>query len=489
MRLVEHDTTLTQVVPMTHHVFTVALAVVLTFTGVSAAAQSKPNTSGVERAVQKVLNADELKKSKVGIYAIDVETNDVVYAMNEDGTFNPASNMKIFTGALALEQLGPGHVFTTRVAGNVKGDAIDGPIYLIGGGDPLLMWEDLLKLASELRALGVAKVTGGIIVDDTAFASGFTPPGFDQKKEDASFRAPIGAASLNYNAQTVVVRPGAPGQDAVVYPLPPNDYTRINTSVTTSSGTRAALTASATADGEFTKFSVRGKIGENAKPEYVRKRIDNPSLFTGSAFKVALRSVGIEVGDDLKTGKASGVRTLVEHTSPPVAYIVFLMNKWSNNFIAEMLFQHISASGGPSDVKKSPAVMEAFVRDMGIPTKGFKSFNGSGLYKGNLLTPRQVVELLDRMVDRPVYPEFSASLPIAGTDGTLSGRLGKAVTRGTLRGKTGSLNEVTALAGYLTTKSGRTLAYAILINDPPVPAWQLRRMQDEVAEALAGLDN
>lgn len=466
-----------------------AATLVLTLAATPVFAQNKPNTAGVDRAIQQVLKADHLQKSKVGIYAIDVETNDVVFAMNEDDSFNPASNMKIFTGAAALDVLGSAHVFTTRVAGNLRGDTIDGPIYLVGGGDPLLMWEDLLKLASELHAIGVRTVTGGVVVDDSAFASGFTPPGYDQKSEDAAYRAPVGAASVNYNAQTLVVRPGASGKDAIVYPLPPNDYTRVNATVSTASGTRSALKAAATADGDHTKITLSGTIGVNAKPEYVRKRIDNPSLFTGSVFKHALRSVGIDVGDDLKTAKAAGVRTLVEHTSPPVAYMVFLMNKWSNNFIAEMLFLHIANTKGPSDVKKSPAVMEKFVKDAGINTKGFKSFNGSGLYTGNLLTPQQVVELLDVMVDRPAYPEFSASLPVAGTDGTLSGRLAKASTRGTLRGKTGSLNDVTALAGYLTTKSGRTLAYAILINDPPVRAWNLRRMQDEIAEALAGLDN
>ena len=133
-------------------------------------------------------------------------------------------------------------------------------------------------------------------------------------------------------------------------------------------------------------------------------------------------------------------------------------------------------------------MVEAFAKKVGIDGAGFTSKNGSGLYNGNQLTPRQIVTLLDYMADRPTYPEFGAALAIAGQDGTLRSRLGKGPARGTLRGKTGTLNDVTALAGYLETRSGRRVAYAILINDPPVKAWHLRRVQDELAEALVAYD-
>lgn len=467
------------------------LATICLFLALTPAAYAqKLDTSGVDRAVQKVMAFDALQKSKVGIVAVDVETNELVYAMNADEPFNPASNMKLLTAAAALETMGPEHVFVTRLGAKGDGPTIDGPLYLEGGGDPLLMWEDLLAMASELKALGVTKITGGVVVDDSAFGGGFTPPGFDQKDEDASYRAPVGAASLNYNSQTVVVRPGAKsGDPARFYLLPPNDNVQIENKISTAAGTRAKIGSKAVADGDGTKITLTGSIGQNAEAQYVRKRIDNPTLFSGSAMLAALRAAGIEAEGPVKAGKRpNGAKTLVMHESPSLAYVVFLMNKWSNNFLAEMLFKMVGSGGKTADASRSPAFVEKFLSKAGVKTKGFKSLNGSGLYTGNLITPRQIVELLDWMVDQPTYPEFAASLPTAGRDGTLAKRLANPITRNTLRGKTGTLNEVTALSGYLRTKSGRTLAYAVLINDPPVRAWTLRRVQDELAEALAGFD-
>ncbi len=449
----------------------------------------KLDTSGIDSAMKKVLAFDALQKSKVGIYAVDVGTNEVVYSLNADQAFNPASNMKLVTAATALETMGPEHVFITRLGAKGDGSTID-TVYLSGEGDPLLMWEDLLRLASELRAMGVTKVTGGVVVDDSAFSSGFMPPGYDQKDEDASYRAPVGAVSVNYNAQTVVVRPGLKsGDKARVHLIPPNDHVEIVNNVTTAAGTRAKVGAKSETSGNGTKITLSGSIGQNSEAEHVRKRIDNPTLFSGSAMLTALRTAGIDVDGTVSAGKRpNGVKTLVYHESPPLAYVVFLMNKWSNNFMAEMLYRMVAAAGKPADAARSAAFTEKFLSKAGISTTGFKSLNGSGLYTGNEITPRQLVELLDWMTERSTYPEFASSLPAAGRDGTLAKRLGKSITRDTLRGKTGTLNDVTALSGYLVTKSGRTLAYAVLINDPPVRAWTLRRVQDELAEALAGFD-
>lgn len=466
-------------------------AILLLFALSSPAYAQKVDTSTVDAAMKKVLSFEHLQKSKVGIYAIDVKTGDVIYTLNEDESFNPASNMKIVTAAVALETLGPEHIFVTRLAAQGgPSQTINGPVYLEGAGDPLLMWEDLLAMASELGALGVTTIKGDIVVDDSAFADGFTPPGFDQKDEDASYRAAVGAASVNYNAQTVVVRPGIKaGDPARIHLLPPNDHVEVVNDTKTGAGTRAKIAAKAEPNGNGTRITLSGTIGQNAEAQYVRKRIDNPTLFTGHVLRAALRTAGIAVEGEVKAGKRpGGARTLVQHESPPLAYTVFLMNKWSNNYLAEMLYRHISANGKPADAARSPAFVTKFLERAGLSTKGFTSFNGSGLYAGNTITPRQLGELLRWMVDRPTYPEFAAALAVAGRDGTLQSRLGKPITRGLLRGKTGTLNEVTALSGYLTTKSGRTLAYVLFINDPPVRAWTLRRVQDELAEALAAMD-
>ncbi len=469
-----------------------ALFLALLFVGTPAFAQEKADTKDLEKRIEKILKVKELRKSDVGIYAKDVDSDEVLYAHDADESFNPASNMKLVTAAVALEKVGPEFVFGTRLsAEKVQNGVVKGPIYLKSEGDPYLLWEDLLSWASELKAQGIDEVEDGIVVDDTEFADGFIPPGYDQKDEDASYRAPIGAVSLNFNSQTVVIRPGdRQGDAATAYLLPPNDHVKLVNKVRTRNGRSQRISASSKADGDATRIVVRGVIGDRAEPAYVRKRIDNPSLFTGSAMKKALELAGIEVSGEVRRGtRPDGTKTLHYHRSRSLAYMVFLMNKWSNNFMAEMLYRFIGRGDGPAKTERSREVVNAYFENAGIDTKGFTTFNGSGLYDGNEITPRQIVELLDFMYDRPTYPEFAAALAVAGRDGTLSKRLEAAETRGTLRGKTGTLNNVTALSGYMQTKSGRWVAYSILINDPPVRAWRLRRVQDEIAEAIAAFEN
>lgn len=457
-----------------------------------ALAQEKTNTKELENRIEKLLKVKELRKSDVGIYARDVKTDEVLYTHDADESFNPASNMKLVTAAVALEKVGPEFVFGTRLsAEGVTNGVVKGPLYLKGEGNPLLLWEDLLAWASELKAQGITEIEDGIVVDDTEFAGGFIPPGYDQKDEDASYRAPIGAVSLNFNAQTVVIRPGdRKGDAATAYLLPPNDHVKLVNKVRTGSGRRQRISASSEPDGDGTRIEIRGVIGDRAEPTRVRKRIDNPSLFTGSALKKALELAGIKVSGEVRRGeRPEGTRTLHYHRSRSLAYIVFLMNKWSNNFMAEMLYRFLGHGDEPATTERAREVVNAYLQNAGIDTKGFTTFNGSGLYDGNEITPRQIGELLDYIYDRPIYPEFASALAVAGRDGTLGKRLEDSSTRGTLRGKTGTLNNVTALSGYMQTRSGRWVAYSILINDPPVRAWRLRRLQDEIAEAIAEFDH
>lgn len=477
--------------PMRQLVLVIALSLLLPT--VAFAQDRAPDTKALDNEMARILKLDQLQKSRVGIHAVDVETGEILYSRNADEAFNPASNMKLVTAAAALERLGPEFVWVTRVSarGVSEDGTVEGPLYLKGEGDPLLMWEDLLAFAGQLRAQGVTSVPDGIVVDDTEFAGDFIPPGFEQKDEDAAYRAPMGAVSLNYNAQTVVVRPGAKtGDPAVAYLMPPNESVDLVNRVKTSSGTRARIGGKSETDGDGTRITITGSIGARADAQTVRKRIDNPSLFAGTALKKALALAGIDAVGEVRRGeRPTGTKTLVYHESMPLAHAVFLMNKWSNNFIAEMLYRKLGHDDGPATTEAARKAVEAFVARAGAGGDGFRSKNGSGLYDGNQLTPKQIVTLLDYMVDRPTYPEFASALAVAGQDGTLRSRLGKGGARGTLRGKTGTLNNVTALSGYLTTRSGRQVAYAILINDPPVKAWHLRRVQDELAEALVSYDH
>ena len=436
-----------------------------------------------------------MAQAKVGVHVVDLHTGQQLYARDAEALYNPASNMKLITSAAAIDLFGPAHTFSTTLrAERVEGSVIPGDLYLEGTGEGFLLYEDVLDWGSSLRQQGIERVEGDLVVGDGPFQGGeYLPPGFEQKQEDASYRSAIGAVSVNFNAVTVRVEPGASIGDAVRVTLdPPNDYVTLQVTAKTISGKsdRVAIASEPKDQGEGTIIRVEGSLGASAKAKSARKRIDNPPRFAGSVLKGALETMGIEVKGGVRAGerpRGASVE-LVSHGSEPLPELLMAMNKWSNNFMAEQLFRalgtHASAGAERGSWAGSAAVLRAFLESVGLkPDVDFTIKNGSGLYDGNGLSPSAITRVLAHMDAHRWGVEYIASLAIGGVDGTLAGRF-KGPHAGAIRGKTGTLNEVSALSGYVNTKGGRRLAVSILINDPPRFAWTYRAQQDAIAEAL-----
>ncbi|MBA2664633.1 MAG: D-alanyl-D-alanine carboxypeptidase/D-alanyl-D-alanine-endopeptidase [Bradymonadaceae bacterium] len=443
----------------------------------------------VVRTIDAALVGPELLGAKIGIHAVDVATGEIVYSRNADVGMNPASNIKLITAAAVLDVLGPQYTFTTHLlAQKTEGGQVKGDLFVKGDGEAFLLFTDVLGWAGQLRQLGITRVDGDLVIDDLYFDGGYMPPGFDQKDSDASYRAPIGAVSVNFNAITLVVDPAKPGEPARIRLDPPNAHVQVVNNARTNKGSQARVNAIARGDAERTVVTVTGTIGELATAVSIRKRIDHPPLFAGEVFKSALEMVGIEVVGTVRTGRApKDARTLVSHTSQPMGNLVSAMNKWSNNFMAEQLLRVLgSSSATASTWTASLGVAAAFLQRAGMAPGSYSLLNGSGLYDGNTVSARQFVQLLRYMRDHRYAPEFFASLSITGVDGTLSQRLKNTPLAGNMRAKTGTLNHVCTLSGYLYTKSGRLLAYSIMFNDTPQLAWNYRKHQDAIVMALYG---
>lgn len=440
-----------------------------------------PNTQALRKEIDAVLALEDVARSKVGIYVVDVATGDDVYSHNADELFNPASNTKLVTAAAALDHLGPAFTVSNRLSytGTLKDGAVE-QIWFKSDGDPFILHEDLVRWAVAAKRAGIRSVTGDVLVDDSAFAPPYMPPGFDQKDEDASYRAPIGAVSVNFNGVAVTAQ--AQGDQVVVTLHPPNDYVVVKNTAKVTKGKAQRIGVRAVADGEATRVEVTGTLGSDAAPVEVRKRIDHPGRFAASALRQALLDVGIQVNGSYAVGKRpANAVTIALEESEPLAWSLNAMNKWSNNFIAEEIFRLLGASAnGPATTEAARIKVAETMKKLGV-SEGWTQHNGSGLYDGNLFSPRQLGQLLLGMAKHRWAPEFEASLAIAGADGTLGSRLKSE----DVRGKTGTLNAVTALSGYMRTAGGRHVAYVILFNDTPVRAWTLRDEQDRLAKAIA----
>lgn len=443
----------------------------------------------LRRAIDNVLAAPAIGTSKVGIHVVDVATGEVLYTRNGDIPLNPASNVKLITGAAALDILGPQHTFTTVLrAPEVVGNTVKGGLYVSSDGEAFLLFQDILSWAGQLQQKGIRVIEGDIIIDDTIFDGAYLPPGFEQKDADAAYRPAIGAVSVNFNAVTAVVLPGAKAGDPPIVRLdPPTAHVKVVNNARTIAGSRSRVDAVSTPSEDRTVMTIAGTIGQSARPVSIRKRIDNPPLFAGSVFASALEMVGIEFKGTVRTGKTPiPTQVLVTHRSQPLANIVSAMNKWSNNFMAEQLLRVLGIDDEQAstwDLSRARAV--DFLLRAGFDAGAFRLHNGSGLYEGNEISARQLVSLLRYMRNHRYGPEFVSSLAIAGVDGTLRTRMNQAPMLGNVRGKTGSLNHVTSLSGYAHTASGRLVAFSIMFNDTPTLAWNLRDHQDAITAEIA----
>ncbi len=463
------------------------------------AADAAPQAPTVEtsadlaRAIDAALDAKFLADAHVGVHVVDLADGRTLYARNHRAAFNPASNVKLFTTYAALVLLGPAHRYVTEVYAKAPPTAdgvVDGPLYVRGTGDPSLTTADLYELAGRLRARGVAKVRGPIVVDASSFAADRLPPGFDQKDEFASYRPKVGAFSVNFNTFVVRVTAGdEPGRPAAVRIDPPVPSIVVDRAdVRTTEGWKRAVSVTHTQDRGRIHLVVDGTIGVSAPPLSYRFPVADPTRYAGEVFALVLRQRGVRLGRRrIERGEVPRRATrLGAHRSRTVAQLVRDVNKHSNNFMAEQILYGLD-DARPATFDGALARVRALFEARGFGEGDLRLGNGSGLYDTNRTTPRAVVELLGRIhADFRVAPDFEASLPIVGLDGTTRRRLRDTPAAGWIRAKTGTLDGVSALSGYAGAPGRPPIAFSILFND--LGRWETnaaRKVQDRIAAAVA----
>ena len=454
------------------------------------------------KLAQAIASHPQLGKARVGAYAFDIATGAELFTHDADTGLAIASNAKLLTTIAALGTLGSGFRWRTAVYVDDVDDAtgkVKGNIYLRGRGDPTLSVGDLQQLAADVAARGIRSIEGQLVVDASYFDADVEPPHFaEQPKERAAFRAPVASLGVGKSAFTVTVLP-EPGANGFVE-LSPDvpEYVRLGkTDVKTVTDKRTRLKIDVKPKGGHLEVEVSGQIKVATGSYDVRKRVDDPARLATEVFRAALAAHEIKLGRKT-TGSAQvplAAKLVAAHDSAPLSLVIRDMNKQSDNYVAETLLKTLGAetrsTPGPATWADGKAAVAAFLTKLGMPPGSYRADNGSGLYGASSVSPRQLVTILRAAYkDFRIGPDLVASLPVGGVDGTLAKRWSKGAAKGRVRAKTGTLDKVVSLAGYLGVDSAHQLAFAIVANE--IPQGQraaARAVADEMVDAmLAYLD-
>jgi len=472
--------------------FLLTLAVVL---AVPAFAETPPEDLGALSEVLSPLKSDRLfRDADVAVQVVDLRSGEEVWSDGADTGLNPASTTKILTAATALKSLGPSYSFTTIVYGADEPDGagvIGGSMYIRGGGDPTLVVEKLWKIARDLELAGITKVKGDLVLDESFFGPDHTLVGWNKKRDierGPSYFPSLSALSLNFNTVAIVVRPGEEsGKPAVVQlETPAGGYITLTSTMTTGrSGSRPTVGIERKVGKSTMTFAVEGAVPVGDRVRRYYRTVDDPTAYFGAAFRGMLADRGIEVTGKTQLGVVpESAEPLASLSSPPLSSILMDMNKYSSNFMAEQVLRTVGAeTKGVGTTASGLAVMREYLDDLGLDPATYTLVNGSGLSRNGSIPPSVLTGVLvDMAHDSRVGSEFKSSLSIAGRDGTLRRRL--VDEAGRLRGKTGTLDEVHCLAGYVESADGGLYAFAFLANGFRGGSSRVKRVHDRFARLM-----
>ena len=432
-------------------------------------------SSSIPTKVQKAMTANKLSRDSLGVMLVPLNTTGTTTAINVDKMMNPASTMKLVTTWAALELLGPTYQWKTEFYsdGVLRDGVLNGNLYLKGGGDPKLNMEKLWLLMRDLRANGVSQITGDLVLDRNYFiqsaVQAFNDDGADKNKPFL-----VGPDSLMVNLKAVRIITRAENNKVVVAIEPPIANVRIDNRVKLLKAAKCPgwpdVRYSPVTEYDGIALIVTGKLNAGCSSQSYLALFDHPGYAAG-----AVRAIWNELGGKIlganRQGEVPKQATLLARAySPDLVDIIRDINKFSNNTMAQQLFLSIGAhartAADKDDGQAAQRAIKQLMKRKGINPDQLVIENGSGLSRNERITARALSQILQDAWNGPYAAEFTSSMPLVGMDGTMRKRLRNTAMRGQAHIKTGTLNNVRAIAGFSRDRNGKTWAVVAMLNDP-----------------------
>jgi serine-type D-Ala-D-Ala carboxypeptidase/endopeptidase (penicillin-binding protein 4) len=443
--------------------------------------------SSLPSKVQQALKANKINSRSLSLVTLPLNGPGNSTFFNADISVNPASTMKLVTTYAALELLGPTYQWKTEfyTDGTLKGDVLHGNLFLKGGGDPKLNMEKLWLLLRDLRANGVRQVTGDLILDRSHFNQPelptFNDDGGDSNKP---FLVTPDALLVNLKALRFIARNEA--GTVHIAAEPPIANIRIDNQVKSLKAGKCPgwpdVRYNPVKQFDGTTVIVTGKLAAGCSAQTYLSLLDHPSYAAGTVRAIWQELGGSILGKDRMAEVPKNARLLARAFSPDLVEIIRDINKYSNNTMARQLFLSLGArfrnEADGDDAKAAQRVIRGWLARKGITASQLVMENGSGLSRAERLSAREMAKILQLAWKGPYAAEFISSLPLVAMDGTMRKRLQRTALVGEAHIKTGTLNNVRAIAGFSRDSNGNSWAVVAILNDPK--PWGASAILDQV---------
>ncbi|MBW7889213.1 MAG: D-alanyl-D-alanine carboxypeptidase/D-alanyl-D-alanine-endopeptidase [Bacteroidetes bacterium] len=460
-------------------------------------------TEKLQTTLSQMFNDSNFVNAHWGVLIKSLRTGETLYAQNEKKMFMPASNMKLFATASVLSALSPDFQYRTVLTtnGTISNGVLNGNIIMHGSGDPSIATRftdsNATKVfeqwADSLKAKGITSISGNLIGDDNCFDEENYGEGWSADYETDYYAAQISGISYNDNCIDVTLTADSVAGNPCVIALSPKTqyviFINKTKTVPQDSGRRIWFSRKRGTN----IVTIEGTLPQNGKEWIESVTVDNPTLYALTVMKEVFISKGISVNgnvvdiDDLQSvPDTSNSIQLASYLSPSLSEIAAATNKPSQNLYAEQLFRTIGFQKlGIGSMEKSKQFIYPTLSSWGVDTVRLRASDASGLSRLDLITPSDIVSILTGMYNGPYRTSFYESLPIAGVDGSIKGRMKGTKAEGNVHAKTGFIGYVRSLSGYVTSSDGEPIVFCMIANNYTVPTRLAEKIQNDVCVMLA----
>jgi len=479
---------------LTHLILSGVFIITLMTTSHFASSTEIANLNKLPSAVQKLLKNYKIPEQSLSLFIKEIDQRQPLMTLNADIPRNPASTIKIITTFAGLELLGPTYSWQTKfyLDGTLADYTLDGNLVMQGGGDPFLVSEAFWHILFTLQAKGLKHINGDLLIDDGEFEDEVGSPADFDNKPYRAYNVFPDAALVNFRVHQFNF---VPQKDSLhIYADPPAATMKINNKVKLTKGRcrgkHRHIKHDVVTHGHQTLITFTGDYPRSCGHQNLLRTIMPNDQYVFGVFKSLWENMGGTITGTVGKTRINGEKPFYVATSRPLTEIITYINKYSNNVMARQLLltigKEMQESNGKDKGSKTlgrQAIKEWLV-SIGIPAPELVLDNGSGLSRKSSVSAATMGALLEHAYHSPYQPEFMASLPMLGIDGTVRKRLNGAVPAGEIRIKTGLLNDVRAMAGYVRSQSDKHYVVVSLQNYPGIQNGVGTQVQDEILKWL-----